>query len=269
MSWNIKFISENDFTHHVEETIKRYGEKLNGYDLKKFNKNVIDPIKLLFDKSVYAKSWDEIIENEIFRQRDKGNNNQIGYFHQNIFKYFDNCTVPKKGFDVIFVPKNGYVVNDKKYHTVYVEMKNKHNTMNSSSSSKTYLKMQNQLLNDSDGVCFLVEAIAKHSQNIPWCVSVDYQPLKQDKIRRVSLDKFYEIVTGESDAFYQVCMALPQTIRKILEASPTRRKEKDSAFEELIERAKKLSVSKSISMDEATILSVYMLAFSEYNSFNQ
>ena len=31
-------------------------------------------------------------------------------------------------------------------HTIYVEMKNKHNTMNSASSAKTYIKMQGQIL---------------------------------------------------------------------------------------------------------------------------
>ncbi len=41
-----------------------YGEKLESYDLKTFNSNLIDPIKLIFDKSVYRSSWEEIINNE-------------------------------------------------------------------------------------------------------------------------------------------------------------------------------------------------------------
>ena len=44
------------------------------------NKNIIDPIKLIFDKTVYQTSWEEMVGNEIFRQRDKSNNNDIGYF---------------------------------------------------------------------------------------------------------------------------------------------------------------------------------------------
>ena len=51
-------------------------------------------------------------------------------------------------------------------HTIYVEMKNKHNTMNSACSAKTYIKMQGQILEDDDCACLLVEAIAKKSQNI-------------------------------------------------------------------------------------------------------
>ena len=80
MVWNLGFISEEDFKKHVRATIMKYGEKLESYDLKRFNSNLIDPIKLIFDKSVYRTSWEEIVNNEIFRQRDKSNNNDIGYF---------------------------------------------------------------------------------------------------------------------------------------------------------------------------------------------
>lgn len=69
--WNLTFISEEDFTNHVKATIEKYGEKLESFDLKRFNKNIIDPIKLIFDKTVYQSSWEEIVSNEIFRQRDK------------------------------------------------------------------------------------------------------------------------------------------------------------------------------------------------------
>ena len=164
MGWNLKFISEEELVKHVKFTILKYGEKLESYDLKKFNSNLIDPIKLIFDKTVYRSSWEEIVKNEIFRQRDKSNNNDIGYFHQNIFSYFDGCEVPNSGWDVIYRNPKGIKMPDGEIvHTVYVEMKNKHNTMNSASSSKTYIKMQSQILDDDDCACFLVEAIAKRS----------------------------------------------------------------------------------------------------------
>ena len=51
--WELDFISEQDFKRHVRNTIKNYGEKLAPYDLKRFNSNIVDPIKLIFDKTVY------------------------------------------------------------------------------------------------------------------------------------------------------------------------------------------------------------------------
>ncbi len=89
MAWNLSFISEEDFKNHVRATIMKYGEKLESYDLKRFNSNLIDPIKLIFDKSVYRTGWDEIVNNEIFRQRDKSNNNDIGYFASKLWVKFD------------------------------------------------------------------------------------------------------------------------------------------------------------------------------------
>lgn len=47
MAWNLDFISEEDFKKHVRATIMKYGEKLESYDLRRFNSNLIDPIKLI------------------------------------------------------------------------------------------------------------------------------------------------------------------------------------------------------------------------------
>ena len=165
MEWNISFITEDDFEKHVRETIKQYGEKLQSINLKKFNKNIIDPIKMIFDKTVYGNTWEEIISNEIFRQRDKSNNNDIGYFHQNLFKYIANCEVPNEGWDVIYKCAAGIpTANGGSVHTVYCELKNKHNTMNMASGNNTYLKMQHQLLEDDDCMCYLLEVISKKSR---------------------------------------------------------------------------------------------------------
>lgn len=220
MSWNLSFISETDFENHVKATIDKYGEKLESFDIARFNKNIVDPVKMIFDKTVYQSTWEEIVSSEIFRQRDKSNNNDIGYFHQRIFHYMSDCHVPDNGteggWDVILHRKGGIQLPDGDVvHTVYVEMKNKHNTMNSSAAGKTYIKMQSQLLDDDDCACFLVEAIAKKSQNIKWSTTVDGKNVSHKRIRRVSLDHFYSLVTGQEDAFYQMCMVLPKVIEKV------------------------------------------------------
>lgn len=38
--WTLTFISEEDFTNHVKATIEKYGEKLESFDLKRFNVSV-------------------------------------------------------------------------------------------------------------------------------------------------------------------------------------------------------------------------------------
>ena len=262
--WEMDYITQSDFENHVRSTIEKYGEKLESYDLKKFNKNIIDPVKLIFDKTVYSLSWEEIVSNEIFRQRDKSNNNDIGYFHQRIFQYIKNCRVPDNGkeggWDVIYESPDGIALPDGGFvHTIYVEMKNKHNTMNSASAGKTFIKMQNQLLNDDDCACFLVEAIAKESQNIKWETTVDKRKVGHKLIRRVSIDRFYSIVTGQEDAFYRICMALPGTIKKVLNDLSDSLVPHDTVFEELILKSKNYK-------DNMYIAS-YMLAFGSYLGF--
>ncbi|SMM99594.1 type II restriction enzyme eco47ii [uncultured Candidatus Thioglobus sp.] len=201
--YGLSFISNEDLYNHTKDTVEKYRFQV---DLAKFNKNLIDPIKLTFDSKVYGKDIRDVIKSETIRQLDKSNTNHIGYFHQNIFNYIgDGWSVPKNGYDVVNLGK-GY----------YVEMKNKHNTMNSSSSQKTYMRMQNTLLNTSTATCMLVEVIAKNSQNVVWSISLDGSPVSNAKIRRVSIDKFYELVTGEKTAFKKLCEQLPKIIEDII-----------------------------------------------------
>ena len=261
MTWPLAFISEHDFREHVRNTIRNYGDKLISYNLERFNSNIIDPIKLIFDRTVYRFSWEEIIRNEIFRQRDKSSNNDIGYFHQRIFQYIKGCKVPRSGWDVIFsgegnteIPECGSV------KTVYVEMKNKHNTMNSAASAKTYMKMQGQLLSDDDCACFLVEAVAKRSQNIVWTVSLDGIKQKHRRIRRVSMDRFYETVTGDSEAFYKMCMILPDVVEDIVMNSDNISVPDDTVTDEI----KKIAGKKNGSF----AMALYMLGFGTYKGFH-
>jgi len=239
--YNLSFISDEDLFSHVKETVEKYRFTI---DLKKFNKNLIDPIKLTFDSKIYGKSLEDTIELEIIRQMDKSNTNHIGYFHQNIFKYINgDWVVPKQGFDLV-----------NKKDKMYVEMKNKHNTMNSSSAQKTYIAMQNKILKGADITCMLVEVIARQSQNIPWKISINGEQYVHDNIRRVSMDKFYEIITGKSDAFKLLCEVLPlvlDDVLKILDKSAI----ENSVFNELSELSPNL------------LKSLYLLSFSKYDGF--
>lgn len=256
--WNLGFISQSDFKNHVIKTIQTYADNLESINLERFNKNLIDPIKLTFDKIVYHSSWEDIIKNEIYRQRDKSNNNSIGYFHQNIFKYIAGCTVPEKGFDVIYKNPKGILIDGEKVSTINAELKNKHNTMNAGSGKSVYIKLQNGLINDNKSLNCLVEAIAKTSQNIIWAPCIDGEKVKGHKlIRRISIDKFYEIVTGDPTAFYKICMILPSTIEEIVSNKLTNTPI-DTVYEELSKQSKK---------DTDITLALYMLGFSSYQGF--
>ena len=240
-TYGLSFINDIDFYNHVLDTVGKYRFEI---DLKKFNRNLLDPIKLTFDAKVYDLSIEQLIEREIARQIDKSNTNHIGYFHQNIFRYMgDGWSVPTTGYDLIHEENH-----------LYVEMKNKHNTMNSSSAQRVYTRMQNTLLRDSDATCMLVEVIAKQSQNIPWRVSMDGESFAHDRIRRISIDQFYAIATGIPDAFKQLCESLPQVLEEVI-ASQEHTLITNTVMAELAD----------ISPD--LFKSIYLLAFGHYAGF--
>lgn len=239
--YRLGFISNEDIYNHVKGTVNAYRTHI---DLKDFNGNIVDPVKLTFDAKIYGKTFEEIIEAECIRQIDKTNSNRIGYFHQNLFRYAGGgWEVPKEGFDVI----------NRQRH-IYVELKNKHNTMNSASSQKTYMKMQNQLLSDDQAVCMLVEVIAKKSQNEKWKATVDKRIFSHERIRRVSIDKFYEVVFGDPAAFAKLCKALPYILDDVVEELSCGMI-RNSVYSEL----------RQLSPD--TFKSLYLLAFKTYEGF--
>ena len=124
--------------------------------------------------------------------------------------------------------------------------------------------MQNQLLKDDDCACFLVEAIAQRSQNIKWETTVDKNKVSHKRIRRVSLDQFYALVTGEEDAFYQMCMVLPEVIEKVVNSGEGINVPQDTVLTELKNIATQIGEE---SEQLAMAMAVYMLGFNTYNGF--
>ncbi|MBR2239392.1 MAG: Eco47II family restriction endonuclease [Prevotella sp.] len=247
-NYNLGFISDKDIFNHVKNTVSQYRRSIN---LHEFNQNIIDPIKLTFDAKIYGQTMLQTIESECIRQIDKTNNNRIGYFHQYLFKFAGNgWEVPANG------DKGGFdVLNDER--CIYAEVKNKHNTMNSASTSATYLKMLDKVMRSGNkATCYLVEAIARQSQDIVWEATVTQNGHKEKynwpSIHRISIDKFYEIVFGKKDAFFRLCKALPDILDDVIEEDASA-KLKNTVYDEL----NKTDFYKSL----------YLLAFKTYEGF--
>lgn len=248
--YNLGFVSDEEIYNHVKSTVLQYRRSIN---LKQFNKNIIDPIKLTFDSKIYGQTMSQTIESECIRQIDKTNNNRIGYFHQYLFKLAGNgWEVPANG------DKGGFdVLNDNLF--IYAEVKNKHNTMNSASTSATYLKMLDKVMRSGNrATCYLVEAIARQSQDIVWEATITQNGHKEKynwpSIHRISMDKFYEIVFGEKDAFFKLCKALPKILDDVISEDESA-KLKNTVYDEL----DKTDFYKSL----------YLLAFKTYEGFDK
>lgn len=205
--YNLGFISDDEIFHHVKHTVELYCTEI---DLQKFNKNIVDPIKLTFDAKVYGKSIESLIEDECFRQKDKTNSNHIGYFHQNLFQYAGN------GWEVPANGVTGFDVQNPSQH-IYAELKNASNIMNIEVVRKTFIKMQDMALKDKEAVCILVMYNTDVSQDEKWEVSLPIGNFSNDRIRLMSIDKFYEKTIGK-EAFKKLCNTLPLILDDITAA---------------------------------------------------
>ncbi|MFA5586153.1 MAG: Eco47II family restriction endonuclease [Saccharofermentanales bacterium] len=244
MIWDLEFISRDQYVGHVKEFFEGILNSSYAADLNEFNRNIIDPIKLTFQYFASNRDKNQIVLSEIIRQQDKSINNAIGYFHQKLFGYIDGWIVPNSGFDVI-----------SEYRHIYAEIKNKHNTMNSSSATRIYRRMQEKILQDDQATCFLVEVIASRSQDIPWAISTGRERFCHERIRRISIDNFYEIVTGDPFAFKKIIEWLPITIRQMDIVQ-------DSG-------AAENNIVKGLEADGPFFRELYKLAFSDYRGFDE
>ncbi len=71
------------------------------------------------------------------------------------------------------------------------------------------------------------------------------------------MDKFYEIVTGDKEAFYKICMELPKLIDEIIKENKELQVGSDTVVDELREKNPDL------------LKALYLLAFKEYEGFDK
>ena len=200
-SYNLGFISDKDIFNHVKETVLRYSANI---DLAAFNKNIIDPIKLTFDAKVYGRTIEEVVASECMRQMDKSNNNHIGYFHQNLFRYAGNgWTVPKEGFDV---------VNEERH--IYALLNDDVSKMKTAIKNKVVMKFMNQLMKDEKAICMIVDLANYSYVEKSWSIDGE-DGYFDDKFRYISINGFYEVVFGKTNAYKQIVDVLPVILSDI------------------------------------------------------
>ena len=120
----VSFVSDEHLILCIENLHKSYLKAKKAITKKSLFSNKVDTIKLTFDSKFNEISEEKLVEAEILRQIDKSINNSIGTFHEQILGGIKGFEIGKlSGFDV-----------KAKDNTLFADIKNKHNTMNSSSS---------------------------------------------------------------------------------------------------------------------------------------
>lgn len=194
----------------------------------------MDTIKLTFDAKFNDINEDDLIQSEILRQIDKSINNSIGTFHEQILGGIKGFEVGKlSGFDI--------KASD---DTLFVYIKNKHNTINSSSAKALFQKLARYADDYKKAKCYWVQILAKGSFNELWKGEINSKEYSHSRVYKISGEQFYVLLSGQEDALFQLYKALPKAIDDYLKSIEENKATKEnSALDEITTETEKSKCS--------------------------
>jgi len=230
----VDFISDKEFLACLDRLYKKYEAKKKGYTLTQFMKNKVDPIKLISDMKINGWSEEEVIYAEINRQIDKTISNHIGHFQEELLGEI-------KGFE--HKRASGYDIRSMD-NKLFAEIKNKENTVNSTSKEGTYQKLEAFAIKHPTARCYWVSLIANSSYHQQWVHDTKTKSYCHPNVYKISGDKFYELLTGDPEAFSKVIKAYPIALDDYLQDKEVKARENDNAvYRELKKRAEANQIS--------------------------
>ena len=206
MNKYVDFVSDKHLLTCIDNLHNSYANAKANVTKKKFYNNKIDIIKLTFDSKFNNQEEEKVIEAEILRQIDKSINNSIGTFHEQILGGIEGYEIGKlSGYDI-------KAVDD----TLFADIKNKHNTMNSSSAESLFQKLARYADTYKNANCYWVQILAKSSFNERWMGEINGKEYSHSRVYKISGDQFYSLLTGQDDALFQLYKILPLAISDFL-----------------------------------------------------
>ena len=220
----VNFISDEHLLSCIANLHKAYLKAKNNVTKKSFYSNKIDTIKLSFDAKFNKIDEESLIKAEVLRQIDKSINNSIGTFHEEILGGIEGFEIGKlSGFDI--------KASD---HTLFADIKNKHNTMNSSSAEALFQKLARYANDYKKAKCYWVQILAKGSFCESWRGEINGKEYSHSRVFKISGDQFYALLSGEKDAFFQLYKCLPVAISDYLTSiEQTAPNKENSALDEI------------------------------------
>lgn len=206
----VEFVSDEDFLECVRKVVESYqtlDENVTPTSILTESKNTIDEFKTIFDVCVNQISFDEWSKIELTRQQDKTINNKIGEFHQELLGKV-------KGWVDLGVGDETEIDLKKEDNTIFIELKNKYNTMNSSSEKTCREKLEKVIEKYPNATAYWAYVISKNYKSE--CRVWKYQQREDERIKRISGDKLYEMITGDPQALEKTFNAIPKAIVEIL-----------------------------------------------------
>ncbi len=236
----INFISDEHLLTCIRNLHNAYLKAKNNITKKNFYSNKVDTIKLTFDSKFNDIDEEKLIQSEILRQIDKSINNSIGTFHEQILggiNGFESGNL--SGYDIKATD-----------NTLFADIKNKHNTMNSSAAEALFQKLKRYADDYKQAKCYWVQILAKGSFCELWSGDINGKEYSHSRVYKISGDQFYALLSGKQDAMFQLYKTLPIAIKDYLKsAEKTEEIAENSALEEIKSETK---TSKRTVLDQIT-----------------
>lgn len=219
----VDFISDEHLLKCIKNLHGSYVKAKANISKKKFYNNKIDTFKLTFDSKFNNLNEKTVIETEILRQIDKSINNSIGTFHEEVLGGIEGYEKGNlSGFDI-------KATDD----TLFADIKNKHNTMNSSAAESLFQKLAHYANTYKSANCYWVQILAKGSFNEKWFGEINGKEYSHSRVYKISGDQFYYLLTGKETAFFELYQALPSAIQDFLSEQEELKASENSALSEI------------------------------------
>ncbi|QNL47895.1 Eco47II family restriction endonuclease [Olivibacter sp. SDN3] len=211
----LKWINDQDLNDAVTK-ILTVAQKSKANVKSKFYKNVLDPFSAMIQICGYDIDYEEWVLSEETRQAQKTLQNHIGNFHQNILGSVQGWNNQRTGKIIDLVSEEKKII---------AEVKNKHNTVTGGKLSDLYYDLD-KLVSPKTSIykgytAYYVTVIPKVPirSNIPFIPSDKSKGAKcpiNEKIRIIDGASFYELVTGDKNALFDLFNVLPEIISDII-----------------------------------------------------
>jgi len=248
----LKYISDAHLMDCIGNLYNSYVKAKSNVSKSTFYANKVDTIKLTFDAKFNSIDEEKLIQAEVLRQIDKSINNSIGTFHEQILGGVDGFECGNlSGYDIKAAD-----------NSLFADIKNKHNTMNSSAAESLFQKLKRYADDNKNAKCYWVQILAKNSFCELWSGDINGKEYSHSRVYKISGDRFYSLITGQEDALYQLYKVLPIAIDDFLKSRVSSNETSENSAIEEIKLAK--DSSKRSFLDQITFEN-----FGYYLGFNK
>lgn len=209
----VPFLENEDLEREIKSLLNKASEIQRKMTDEKMHKNVMDPFGALIEQAGFNLSHEQWLDTERNRQMQKSLNNAVGEFHQRVIGKM-------KGWEDLNVGRILDLANHEK--KIVAEVKNKHNTVTGGKLMNVYDLLDSAISDKFSKykgyTAYFVQIIPAKPEryNKPFTPSDTTTGRSKNSnfdIRVIDGYSFYELASGEVDAYARLFKCLPEVIK--------------------------------------------------------